>query len=384
MSSTCDEHIDYLIVDDEKLIHSLVIRMLRSSGFRNFCSAYDANEALRIMRQQKVGFLITDLIMPLMTGIELIRVIRADPNLFATPSIILTGICSAESVLYAMEEGADGYLIKPFTADKLVNAINSIRQRRADGMQSEIVEMTRLKLHGDYSGAIKIAKDILKKKKDYNVLFMLGECLTKIKQHPAAVTVLTESAHGEKCGKSNNLIGKIYMEQGEHEKGIEHLKLASEQSSLNLGKMVDLAQAYFKSDRISEAEAVVDTILKSNPTNLILADVGNLYLEQGDIEKAGSFLDKNVLPTQETIHTFNTYGIYLRRIMQYEKSEAIYRKCLQLITDSFALYFNAGMVYIKMKNYPQAEIMLEHVIRLNPDYEPAKIYLETVRSKAHH
>ena len=377
MPSDSKETVEFLVVDDEQIIRTLVFRALRSSGAKNLLAASNANEALKMLRRHRVQFVITDWLMPRMTGIELIRVSREDPRLFTTPFLVLTGISTAESVLCAMEEGADGYLVKPFSPANLLKSIRIIQQRKADPLQTLITEMTRLKLNHAYDEAIGIGRQILAKRRDPNVLFMLGECLAKSKQYSDAIESLQESAQSEKCGKSTDLIGKIYMEQGEHEQGIAHLKRASEQCPLIQNRKVHLAEAYFKSGQDQEAETVIYRLLRSNPTNLIMADLGRLYLEQGDLDKAKSLLRSTVVPTSENVHIFNNYAISLRRRKQYKESEAIYRRCIELVPDSFALYFNAGIVYDKLKNHAKAKRMFEQALRLNPAYEPAKVFLET-------
>ncbi len=377
MPSDGSETIEFLVVDDEQIIRTLVCRALRSRGARNLLAAPNANEALKMMRKHKVQFVITDWVMPRMTGIELIRASREDPRLFATPFLVLTGISTAESVLCAMEEGADGYLVKPFSPAHLLKSIRLIQQRKADPLQTLITEMTRLKLNQAYDEAIAIGRQILAKKRDPNVLFMLGECLAKNKQYPDAIESLQESAQSEKCGKSTDLIGKIYMEQGEHGQAIDHLQRACEQCPLIQNRKVDLAEAYFKAGQDREAETVIDNLLRSNPTNLIMADLGRVYLEQGDLDKAKSLLKSTVVPTAENVHIFNNYAISLRRRKQYKESETIYRRCIELVPDSFALYFNAGIVYNKLKNHAKAKRMFEQALRLNPSYEPAKVFLET-------
>lgn len=383
MSSTGhDSIIDFLVVDDEQIMRTLVLRTLRSFGATNLLSASNANEALQKMRKQQVRFVITDWLMPQMTGIELIRVIREDPKLFATPILILTGVSTAEAVFCAMEEGADGYLVKPFSATNLMNSIQSIQQRKANPLETLITEMTRLKLQGSYDEVIRLGQQILQKKRNPNVLFIMGECLAKNKQYSDAIESLQESAQAEKCGKSNHLIGQIYMEQGDQKRGIAHLKLASDQCPLTQNRKVNLAGAYFQSGQEKEAEAVIDTIMRSTPTNLIKADLGKLYLEQGDLDKAKSLLKTAVIPTLETVHIFNDYAISLRRHGHYKESEVIYRKCIELVPDSFALRFNAGIVYYKMKNYPKAQSMFEQVLQLNPAYKAARVFLQKVTHKA--
>lgn len=378
---TSEDHnpIDFLIVDDEDLIHVFVSRMLRSSGYRNILCVSSANEALRVMRSGNVKFLITDWLMPKMTGIELVRVVREDPQLFSIPIIMLTAVSTVAAVMCAIEEGSDGYMVKPFTADKLMKTIASIMQKRANPLYPKISEMTRLKLVGDFTGAIAVGKEILKVSRDPNVLFSLGECLKQNNQYQDAVEVLQESARSEKCGKSNNLLGKLLMDHGEQEQGIEHLELASQQCPLLQKRKVDLAEAFFQAGRESEAETVVEGLLKSDPTNLILADLGKIYLEHGDIERAGSFLKEGVTPTPETVPTFNNYAIALKRRGLFAESEAIYKKCIDLVPDSFVLYFNAGMVYDKMDKREKAKEMFEHALRLNPTYEPARICLESLK-----
>ena len=333
------------------------------------------------MRSRNVRFLITDWIMPEMTGIELIRVVREDPCLFATPILVLTGVCSADGVMCAMEEGADAYVIKPFTANQLLKSISGIVRKKNDPMQPRISEMTRLKLEGKYSQAIQVGAKILEETRNPNVLFSIGECLVKTGQVEAAIKILGEAGQMEKCGKSKNLLGKVLIEQGDQEQGIDYLKTASKQCGLIQKRKVDLAEALFKSGRETEGEAEVEAILKNGPTNLILADIGKLYMEQGNLERAGAFLRESVTPTPETVPMLNNYAIALRRQESYEESEAIYKKCIELVPDSFVLYFNAGMVSAKMKKYTRAKEMMQNALKLNPSYMPAQVFLDTLGSK---
>ncbi len=241
--------------------------------------------------------------------------------------------------------------------------------------------MRKLKLEGKYNEAIQVGQEVFKAHRDPNVLFLLAECLAELNQFSTAISVLKESAKAEKCGRSNNLLGKIYMKQGEQEDGIAHLKRASEQCVLNLDRKVDLAQAYFDSGKQSEAEAIVDEILKSCPTNLILTDLGNLYLNHGDLEKAGSYLKNGAIPTPDTVHVFNTYAIGLRRRGLFEESEDIYKRCISLIPDSFALYFNLGMLYNQIGRHIEAIVTFKQALELNPGYEPAEILLKATRER---
>ncbi|GKT08719.1 response regulator [Desulforhabdus sp. TSK] len=381
MPINSNEVIEVLVVDDQPLIHALTLRVLRSAGLKRFYSANNAQEALRVLRTQKVKFVITDWVMPQMTGVELIRVIKKDPNIFHVPILILTGLSNAEAVMCALEEGADGYLLKPFTPEKLIESIRNIGQKKNRPLQKQLDIIQKLKLNGKYDDAVRLGKKFFREHRDPNVLFLLGECLSEMNQYNEAVGFLKESAKVEKCGRSDNLIGKIYMKQGEEEQGISHLKQASQQCTFNLVRKVDLAQAYFDSGQSTKAEAEIEDVLRSNPTNLILADIGNLYIGQGDLKKAGAYLEEGVVPNQENIHIFNNYGINLRRKGLYKESENIYKKCIEILPDSFVLYFNLGMVYNQRGNYVNAMKMFKKTLHLNPECKPAEVLLETVKRK---
>ncbi len=381
MSPDPSKTIDVLIVDDEKQIHTLLTRMLRSQGLKQLYCAYSASEALRVLRSRPVNFLITDWIMPQMTGIELIRIIRKDPDLFNIPIMVLTGLCSAEGVICAMEEGADGYVLKPFSARKIQETIHQIREKHANCLQKAIDAMASLKLQGKFQDAVAVGRRILETQRDPNALFLLAECLGELGQYKDAMSVLEETARAEKCGRSNNLLGKLHMKQGNHEQGLTRLKLASEQCDLNLARKVDLAQAYFELGEDAKAESVIGDILKSKPTNLIMADLGNVYLAHGDLEKAASFLKDGATPTPETVHVFNNYAIALRRRGMFRESEDIYKKCITLIPDSYALYFNLGMLYNQTKAFGKAAKMFEETLRINPACEPASVLLNVAREK---
>lgn len=381
MRTNSNEVIEVLVVDDQPLIHALALRVLKSAGLKSFYSANNAQEALRVLRRQKVRFVITDWVMPQMTGVELIRVMKKDPDLFHLPILVLTGLSNAEAVMCALEEGADGYLVKPFTPQKLIESIRSIAQKKNRPIQKKISLIQKLKLQGKYDDAVRIGKELFREHRDPNVLFLLGECLAEMSQYDDAVGFLEESAKVEKCGRSDNLIGKIYMKQGEKEQGIGHLKRASQQCPLNLARKVDLAQAYFESGQTTEAEAEIEDILRFNPTNLILADIGNLYIGQGDLKKASAYLEGGVVPNQENIHIFNSYAINLRRNGLYKESEGIYKKCIEILPDSFALYFNLGMLYNQCRSYVKALKMFKKTLLLKPECKPAEVLLETVKRK---
>lgn len=100
---------DFLIVDDQDVVIQLMRSILRNNGYRKVYTAKDGKSALGILDKNKVDFVITDWQMPNMTGIELLTKIRNHPKYHHLPVLMVTEEMSEEKVIYAVEEGVDGY-----------------------------------------------------------------------------------------------------------------------------------------------------------------------------------------------------------------------------------------------------------------------------------
>lgn len=103
-----------LVVDDVPSVRSVQRAILTAAGYRVLTAA-DGTEALATLRSRPIELVITDLEMPHMDGIELVRAIRSDPGLTETGVIVLTAHGSEDHRRAGMEAGADAYVVKsPF------------------------------------------------------------------------------------------------------------------------------------------------------------------------------------------------------------------------------------------------------------------------------
>jgi len=118
-----------LIVDDFSTMRRIVKNLLNDLGFTNTAEAEDGNSALAALRSSKFDFVVTDWNMPGMTGIELLKNIRSDPNLAKLPVLMVTAEAKREQIIEAAQNGVNGYIIKPFTAATLQEKLNKIFER---------------------------------------------------------------------------------------------------------------------------------------------------------------------------------------------------------------------------------------------------------------
>lgn len=121
--------IKILVVDDFSTMRRIIKNLLRDLGFTNVIEADDGKTALPILQQGGIQFLVTDWNMPGMTGIDLVRAVRADPKMAGMPILMVTAEAKREQIIAAAQAGVNGYVIKPFTAAVLKEKIDKIFQR---------------------------------------------------------------------------------------------------------------------------------------------------------------------------------------------------------------------------------------------------------------
>lgn len=121
-----DMSMPILIVDDYKTMLRIVRNLLKQLGFENVEEASDGTEALGKLREKKFDLVISDWNMEPMTGIQLLREVRGDDGLKATPFIMITAESKKENVVAAAQAGVNNYIVKPFNAATLKTKLTSV------------------------------------------------------------------------------------------------------------------------------------------------------------------------------------------------------------------------------------------------------------------
>ncbi|MGH8142477.1 MAG: response regulator [Steroidobacteraceae bacterium] len=108
----------FLVVDDFPAMRRAIKNILEDLGYGNVTEA-DGNTALPLLKRGNFAFLITDWYMPGMSGLELLREVRADERLAKLPVLMLTAEADRTRIVKAMQASVTGYLVKPFTTSAL-------------------------------------------------------------------------------------------------------------------------------------------------------------------------------------------------------------------------------------------------------------------------
>lgn len=121
-----DPSMKVLVVDDMVTMRRIVKNILKQLGFSNLDEAENGQEALQKLRADTFGFVVSDWNMPVMTGIDMLRAIRADEKLKAIPVLMVTAEAQQHNLIEAVQAGVSNYIIKPFTAETMQEKIAKI------------------------------------------------------------------------------------------------------------------------------------------------------------------------------------------------------------------------------------------------------------------
>jgi two-component system chemotaxis response regulator CheY len=123
----------FLVVDDFSTMRRIVRNLLKELGYTNVDEAEDGAMALNKLRSEQYDFVVSDWNMPVMDGLTMLQEIRKDPALSKLPVLMVTAEAKKENIVAAAQAGANGYVVKPFTAATLDEKLAKIFEKMAAG-----------------------------------------------------------------------------------------------------------------------------------------------------------------------------------------------------------------------------------------------------------
>jgi two-component system chemotaxis response regulator CheY len=119
-----------LVVDDSQTMRRIVRGILKGLGFTHIMEADNGLRALEILKKEKVDFIVSDWNMPEVSGIELLKMVRATEQWKDLPFLMVTAEGKSEQVLEAVKNRVNNYVVKPFTPKVLEEKIGKIFENR--------------------------------------------------------------------------------------------------------------------------------------------------------------------------------------------------------------------------------------------------------------
>ena len=124
-----DPKMKFLVVDDFSTMRRIVRNLVKELGYSNVDEAEDGAMALSKLKNEQFDFVISDWNMPVMNGLDMLKSIRADAALAKLPVLMVTAEAKKENIIAAAQAGANGYVVKPFTAATLDEKLAKIFEK---------------------------------------------------------------------------------------------------------------------------------------------------------------------------------------------------------------------------------------------------------------
>ena len=121
-----DPNMRVLVVDDFSTMRRIVKNILRQLGFNNVVEADDGTTGWEILNKDNINFIVSDWNMPKMTGIELLRKVRASEEFADIPFLMVTAEAQQENIIEAVQAKVSNYIVKPFTAETMKQKTDKI------------------------------------------------------------------------------------------------------------------------------------------------------------------------------------------------------------------------------------------------------------------
>lgn len=169
-----------LVIDDEEHILELLKFNLELSGF-DVCVSTEANQTIELIGREKPDLLLLDWMLPKISGVDILKKIRQDEDIYDLPVIMLTAKNMEDDKIQGLNVGADDYITKPFSIKELMARINTVLRRyRISDKSQPVIEAGNIVLNTDQ---YKLTVDGLKvdlTRKEFELLKLLMENRGKV------------------------------------------------------------------------------------------------------------------------------------------------------------------------------------------------------------
>ncbi len=118
-----------LIVDDFSTMRKIIKNVLKQIGIESVIEAENGKMALELLKKEQIDLIISDWIMPEMTGIDFLKACKSEEHTKKIPFIMVTAEAQKGNIMEAIKSGVDNYIVKPFTPEKLQTAIEKAKER---------------------------------------------------------------------------------------------------------------------------------------------------------------------------------------------------------------------------------------------------------------
>jgi len=329
-SATC------LLVDSDSTLRKAEAALIKEMGFPNILQAAAGAEAWSMFKHFQADLVISAWDLPEMSGLVLLKVIRADTASARTPVILMVDEVTRKQVLEAGEAGVSGMILRPFTKETFVKKVEETLETEED---AETIE----------------AKAAYDQGLELMTAGRFEEALAQFKR----ILTLYESA------EIYYNLGYIKTAQGLYEEALLAFRRATQINSAFAQAYQKMAEVYLKLGRQDEAQRCLEK-------------AAEIYMDKNMDENAEAVFMEAIKINPNTMNVYNSLGILYRRQGRYEDSVRQYKKALRVNPDDEHIHYNLARALLAVKDFDGAAQVLRQALQINYDFGEARELLRSI------
>ena len=399
-----------LIIDDMINMRRTIKNLLRHLGINNALDTGDGHIALKMLREgpeaglpkyavsqsRNIGldtllenetiklfsgpkaikeclFILLDWNMPIMSGIEVAREIRADEALKDIPILMITAEIEQNQVAKAGEIGVNGYLVKPFDGVKLSESMLNVIKAKSNPPEYEqlIKQGEKFLGAGDYKSALIAFEKSRKINESARVLSCIGKAYEKGGDDDKAVEYYVDATvKNPKYITAYILAVNLYMRVGKDNLALKHLEKLCTISPNDPERQVLLGKLLVNGGQVPKGEQAFKVAMKYDKRTA--SEIGEIYFKAGLMKEAEGYFREALKEGANEVQIYNRLGIILRGQGKWREAIEDYKKAIALAPDDEAIFYNMGKAYLEGGNRMDAGDCFERALLINPNLQPAK------------
>lgn len=367
-----------LIVDDAESMYHSIRSILKILGYgKQYLYAENGEVALTVLKERVVDIALIDNNMPVMTGEELLAMMRQDPAYSSIPVIMITGNARQEFVANAAESEIDAYILKPVTvkllSEKMVQVVR--QANKPCPMTIHLRNASKKAAAGDLDGAIEDARlansanpKASKPLRELGIYYFRKEELEKAEEYFLA------------AAKINRVdvvafqhLGDLYLKRGDVDNAMKYLDKAMQISPRNLERGMNLGKILLKKGKIDKAMIVYNKVFHLSREPMVLKEtVAHLCIECKATSYAIKLLNELIAGDPRRPDLLFKLGELFENNGEYAKALIQFNEALFLDKENIDILLHQARIYIKQGMLLRAEKPLNDILNKNPDHQEAR------------
>jgi tetratricopeptide (TPR) repeat protein len=377
-----------LVVEDQQDMRLIIVHHLQKLQFKKVLQAANGLEAMEQLRQHKnCAAVICDWEMPSMNGLHLISEMREDINIARIPFCLMMDTVSKEKLMLAVEHGVDDMLVKPLKLGDIIPKIrNAFKVFHNRNNPEPVYEIAKKAIRDkNWDEAERIYRELsIGAPNTARPLVGLARVAWGRKDNKKALNFLDEAENN-----NSNYVhvfsqrGKILVEMGDIDKGLESLKYAIELSPLNPIRYQDCVNVLIAQKMFEEIPIVLEGAVKEGVQfPELYRYLSEAYYNLKDYKKAIRFI-RSALDTDQTNITFlNQLAVSLKESGDLLEAQKTYNKVIKLDPKNLQALYNKALLLTKMDQAPEAIKLLDRITKMYPDFDKAEKKLNELKASA--